>query len=207
MRNPCYKLPIFVFRMKRCLIIIFLAGFAQIGWAQPSQQDIAFNRQIDKAVELMEVGKYDSADTHLRYVIQNMKVLPTNISFYFGKNSLYLNRYKQSINWLSKYIELTGTSGRFFDEAKTLLDQAENNYREERQKEIEAMVLELRQEKEVPCNGNELVICPVCRGLGIVIKEKNFGKEYWPCPFSPDTGRLSCSDYNLLIEGKLKPKN
>jgi hypothetical protein len=69
------------------------------------------------------------------------------------------------------------------------------------------MVSELQSEKGVKCEGIETVICPVCKGLGVVIKEKKFGKEYWPCPFSDSRGLLSCSDYNLLVEGKLKPRN
>jgi hypothetical protein len=194
--------------MKRFFLAAgLIAGQVLVAQGRQVSADTQFQREIELAAGLMELGYYDSADFHLRHVIQNMNVLPTNISFYFGKNSLYIKRYKQSINWLTKYMELAGTTGRFFDESVKLLEEAEEAYRVERRNEITAMVAELKDEKKIHCQESEKVICPVCKGLGVIIKENNFGKEYWPCPFSDSRGLLSCSDYNLLKEGKLKPRN
>lgn len=207
-RPFCQITYLCVLKMKKLIYVItFLILIPLMALARQTPQDLAYQREIEIAAGLMELGAFDSADFHLRHVIQNMKVLPTKISFYFGKNSLSLKRYKQSINWLNKYMELAGTTGQFFDESVKLLEKAEEEYRLERNQEIEFMVSELHGEKGVKCEGTETIICPVCKGLGVVIKEKNFGKEYWPCPFSDARGLLSCSDYNLLIEGKLKPRN
>lgn len=165
-----------------------------------------FNREIETASALMDKGQYDSADYIFRHVIQNMKVLPTNISYYFGKNSYYIKRYKQSINWLNKYIELAGTSGQFFDDAVAVLDKAEKEYREERSRDFADMVKELSKKEQVKCEDSSMVICPVCHGLGVIVKETAWGKEFIACPFSNDDGRMSCEDYKLLLAGELKPK-
>ena len=61
---------------------------------------------MEEGVNLMEGGKYEEADRIFKRVLRNMEVLPAEISYYFGKNSYFLNQYKQSINWLNKYIEL-----------------------------------------------------------------------------------------------------
>jgi len=192
--------------MKRIISILGLILITCAVNARQVSSDIAFKREIEIASILIDEGEYDSADYLLRHVLQNMKILPNNISFYFGKNSFYLKRYKQSINWLNKYMELVGTSGQFFEESVTLLDKAEQQYRVERSVEIAEMVKKLNEEETVSCEDSDKVICPVCHGLGVVIKEVSFGKEYLPCPFSDERGLLSCPDYKLLMEGKLKPK-
>jgi len=103
-------------------------------------------------------------------------------------------------------MELAGTSGQFFKESVTLLEKAEEEYRVERKVEIAEMIEQLNTQDKVVCEDSEKVICPVCHGLGVLIKDAPFGKEYLPCPFSDARGLLSCPDYKLLMEGKLKPK-
>jgi len=170
------------------------------------QTDVSKLKDLDIGVDLLEAGKYTEADVYFRKVLKNMKVLPTNLSYYFGKNSFYLNKYKQSIDWLNKYIELEGTRGRFFSDAVEHLNNAEAEYRKQREAEIQKVVAELSAESEIDCGESGKVKCPVCLGQGVIIKEGTFGNQYTTCPFSDDQGRLTCEEYNLLIRGKLKPK-
>ena len=170
------------------------------------QTDVSKLKDLDIGVDLLEAGKYPEADVYFRKVLKNMEVLPTNLSYYFGKNSFYLNKYKQSIDWLNKYIELEGTRGRFFSDAVEHLNSAEAEYRKQREAEIQKVVAELSTESEIDCGLSGKVKCPVCLGQGVIIREGPFGNEYTTCPFSDEQGRLTCEEFNLLIRGKLKPK-
>src|SRR5688572_3156965 len=59
-------------------------------------------RQLDSGVYYMDIGEYELADRKMRYVLENVKSVPSDLTFYFGKNSYHLNNYKQSIDWLNK---------------------------------------------------------------------------------------------------------
>src|SRR5689334_11737142 len=89
-------------------------------------------RVLDSAVVLMENGEYALADTKLVYVLKNLKSVPSDLTFYFGKNSYHLNKYKQSIDWLNKYIQLKGTTGQFSKEAVEILRKTETELVKER---------------------------------------------------------------------------
>ena len=171
------------------------------------QADVSKLKDLDTGVDFLETGNYKEADVYFRKVLKKVEVLPTNLSYYFGKNSFYLNKYKQSIDWLSKYIELEGAKGRFFSDAVEHLNKAESEYRKQREAEIQKVVAELSTEREIDCGISGKVKCPVCHGEGVIIKEGAFGKEYTTCPYSDGQGMLTCEEFNLLIRGRLKPKN
>src|SRR5262245_26710719 len=75
------------------------------------------NARLDSAVELMNLGEFEAADTKYRSVLANMKSIPSDLAYYFGKNSYHLEKYKQSVDWLTKYIQLKGTTGQFSEDA------------------------------------------------------------------------------------------
>src|SRR5687767_11524793 len=58
---------------------------------------------LDSAVQYMDDGEYELADKKLVYVLSTIKSVPSDLTFYFGKNSFYLGKYKQSVDWLNKY--------------------------------------------------------------------------------------------------------
>src|SRR5689334_3227194 len=78
-------------------------------------------RVLDSAIMNIDNGEYALADKKLIYVLNNIKSVPSDLTFYFGKNSFYLKKYKQSVDWLNKYIQLKGTTGQFSKEAVELL--------------------------------------------------------------------------------------
>ena len=85
-----------------------------------SQENIK-KSQIDKVIKTSKnyilKENYSSADSLLKNIILNSKLVPSEITFLFGKNSFFINKYKQSINWLNKYIEMKGTVGKYSEEA------------------------------------------------------------------------------------------
>lgn len=161
---------------------------------------------LDEAIELMEAGKYDSANEKYKEVLAKAKPVPTDLTFFFGKNSFYLGKYQQSIDWLNKYIELKGTKGQYYEECVDLLDKSNQAYlivRKEEQKEAKQI---LASNFDIDCGPSGKVVCPVCSGNGVIVQRGAFGNIYKTCPYSDEQGYLTCDEYNQLLRGELKPK-
>ena len=99
-------------------------------------------------------------------MLDAVKVLPAEICYFFGANSYHLGKYKQSINWLNKYMELKGTSGQYFDECNSYLEKSRqeyltsNNLQKEETFEPDQQV-DYTVMPEVDCGPNGKGICPV----------------------------------------------
>ncbi|MEM0941632.1 MAG: hypothetical protein AAF600_15980 [Bacteroidota bacterium] len=162
-------------------------------------------RRMDMGAELMALGQYDSAQVLFQSVLQNMKKLPSEMAYYFGRNSYHLGKHKQSINWLNKYIQLKGTKGRYYEPAIQFLQFAEDEYLRIQRKAAEQMEVDL-ENATYDCGGLEKMLCPVCHGSGVVIHTGLFDEVYKTCPYSLGEGYLSCEEYNLFMRGDLEPK-
>ncbi|MDP4679942.1 MAG: hypothetical protein NWS46_06195 [Cyclobacteriaceae bacterium] len=182
-----------------CLLSLFCSAIAQ------EVTDPKAVTSMDKGYEAMLDGKYEIADELLRYALQNIGKLPSQLAFYFGRNSYHLKKYKQSINWLNKYITLKGTSGVHFDESVQYLELANKEYLLVRDKEVEETEEILQTTTRIDCPGDR-VHCPICKGTGVVISKGTFDLKYETCRYSGIEGILSCDEYNLFLHGQLKPK-
>ena len=201
----------------RSIGTLLLFNLMAITNANAQIDDYERNQQLkylDLGINQYENGKYEDADESFRQVLESVNVLPAEICYYFGANSFYLEKYKQSINWLNKYIALKGTSGQYFDECNKYLKKAEEKYlNASNGKVIEADVYEPSEKidytvmPKVDCGPSGMVVCPVCKGQTVIIKRSALSLEYQSCPYCDDHGNLSCDDYNLLLQGALKPKS
>ncbi len=163
-------------------------------------------RVMDEGIDFMNNQDYELANDKFKEVLAQARVVPTDLTFFFGKNSLFRGQYKQSIDWLNKYIQLKGTSGQYYTECVALLEQANKAYmliREEERKEAQTV---LSSNYQIDCGPSGKVICPVCAGKGVIIQRGAFGDVYKTCPYSDEHGNLTCEEYNLLLRGELKPK-
>lgn len=167
----------------------------------------AIMQVMDSAVRHMDEGEYALADKKLLYVLSNIKSVPSDLTFYFGKNSYYLERYKQSIDWLNKYIQLKGTSGQFYAETLAILKKSEEGILKSRAKEAIKAEQVLSTSYDIDCGPSGKVICPVCKGTTVIIKKGYINDQYQTCPYCDKHGNLTCEEYNALIRGELKPKN
>lgn len=204
------------------LTILALLVFSN-GHAQQSQEDreraeefrlqaeqrkrTALMQVLDSAVMLTEAGEFEKAETKLLYVLNNVKSVPSDLTFHFGKNSFYLGKFKQSIDWLNKYIQLKGTNGQYSTEATSLLRKAEEGLVQERAVQAKKAEQILAASYDIDCGPAGKVTCPVCKGNTVIIKKGYLSNEYKTCPFCDKHGNLTCEEYNLLIRGELKPKN
>ena len=162
--------------------------------------------QENKIVEnLILQKKYLEADSILKEKIKNSDKVSSDLTFLFGKNSFFLEKYEQSINWLNKYLELKGESGIFSDESIKFLELSNSKNLIENSKNIENVYVELYSYNYIDCQNNRKV-CPICKGTSVMIIETDVSKIYKTCPFSDNKGFLTCDEYNLFLRGKLKPK-
>lgn len=189
-------------KMRTILVSVFLL-FAVISQGQILTTEI--NRRMDVGFEMMMGGSYDSADVEFNYVLKKLSPLPSKMAYFYGRNSYHVGEYKRAINWLNKYVQLTGARGIHYEESVKYLGLAEEAYIGERNANVQAVSDELAG-VEFDCGGLEKMMCPVCDGSGVIIEAGTFEPIYKTCPYSLGEGFLSCSDYNLFMKGQLKPK-
>jgi hypothetical protein len=163
------------------------------------------NQVLDSAVQFLEQEAYADADKRFVYVLQNIKSVPSDLAYYFGKNSYHLNKFKQSVDWLNKYIQLKGTNGKFSEDAVAYLRKSEEKLLAERQVQVQQTQEILSRDYDIDCGPSGKVTCPVCSGSTVVIKKGYLGDTYKPCVYCHKNGYLSCEEYNKLLRGQLKP--
>ena len=91
------------------------------------------------------------------------------MAYLFGRNSYHLGKYKQSINWLNKYIQLKGTKGKYYEPAIQFLQYAEDEYLRIQRSQSEQFKKDIAS-AEYDCGGLEKMLCPVCHGSGVVVQ-------------------------------------
>lgn len=200
-------------------VILFTMLISSVAYGQTQQEKIQqaemeaaqmrqaqIDRTLEAGINAMNTGKHEQANDYFKEVLKASRVVPTDLTFYFGKNSFYMGKYGQSVDWLNKYIELKGTAGQFYEEATRLLAQSNQAVlliRDEERKEAKAV---LSKDYDIDCGPTGKVVCPVCSGNGVIIERGRFGDIYKTCPYSDKHGYLTCEEYNLLLKGELDPK-
>ena len=189
------------------ILAIFIVLISNTLYSQTeSRQSLLI--EIEEGVDLMDAGNYIEADRKFKRALRNLEVLPAEISFYFGKNSYFLDQYKQAINWLNKYIELKGTKGRFFEESVEYLNRAEMAYKLETEQNSNNVISELTKSNEFDCKGNTHFKCPICLGEGVLLKPGKMNNVvYQTCPYCIGDGYITCDEYKMYLRGELKPNN
>jgi hypothetical protein len=179
----------------------------QLREQQEQTRQMEVRREFDAAKALTEAQQYADADEKYRFVLANIRSVPSDLAFFFGKNSYHLQQYRQSIDWLNKYVQLKGTSGQYFQDASDILKLAESALVQTRKEESKVANEILSTSYDIDCGPSGKVTCPVCNGQTVIIKATHLGTTYRACGYCNQTGTLSCSDYNKLVRGELKPKN
>lgn len=162
-------------------------------------------QKIDSAVRLSDDGQYEAADAMFRTVLKSIRSVPSDLTFHFGKNSFLLGKYRQSVDWLNKYIQLKGTQGQYSEEAMQWLAKGETELLKEQELEAKRASEVLTGDYYIDCGPTGKVVCPTCKGSAVVVKKSYFGEVYKECPSCHKLGYLSCDDYNKLLKGKLLP--
>ena len=165
----------------------------------------AIGMKLDSAVAIMNEGDYEEAEVMFMEVLKSVRSVPSDLTFYFGKNSYFLGKYKQSVDWLNKYIQLKGTSGQFSQEAMSIKQQAEMALLKEKETEAKEASVVMAQDYDIDCGPTGKVTCPVCNGTTVIIKKGYISSTYKTCAYCHLKGVLTCVEYNQLLNGELKP--
>ncbi|MBN8652798.1 MAG: hypothetical protein J0L67_15300 [Cytophagales bacterium] len=194
------------------LVVVSVCAFAQT--EQEKLRDVEMQRQanrlrnlerqIDSVALLIDQQQYVAADAKIVNILKTVRSVPSDLTFYLGKTSFYLQKYKQSVDWLNKYIQLKGTSGQFSEEAINLKTKGEVELLKEKQTEAKQAGELLSKDFDIDCGPTGKVACPVCNGSTVIIKKTYLGETYKTCGYCNHTGALSCEDYNKLLKGQLK---
>jgi len=166
------------------------------------QQD-AF-KAMDSAVLLLKAGEYAKADEQFRQTLKTIRTVPSDLAYYFGENSFHLGKYRQAIDWLTKYIQLKGTTGSHSAEAVELLKQSEASLMAELNRQKSSTSEILSSDYDIDCGPSGKVVCPVCSGKTVIIKRTYLGEKFSTCPHCDKHGFLTCEQYNQLLRGQLK---
>lgn len=201
-------------------IFILLAATTVFGQSETEKEKIrqleiqrqadrqrAMSMKLDSAVALMNQADYQAADEKFLAILKTVKSVPSDITFYFGKNSYFLGKYKQSVDWLNKYIQLKGTSGQFSQETIALKQKAEVELLKEKEEESKQTLRVFAQDYDIDCGPTGKVTCPVCNGSTVIIKKGYITNTYKTCAYCNLKGVLSCEDYNKLLRGELRPSS
>ena len=206
--------------LRKTLLVLLLATayintFAQTEAEREKIREREIQRQADKqrvvgmkldsAVAIMNEGNYQEADEMFLEVLKSVRSVPSDLTFYFGKNSYFLGKYKQSIDWLNKYIQLKGTSGQFSQEAMSIKQQSETALLKEKEIEVKQASQIMAQDFDIDCGPTGKVTCPVCNGTTVIIKKGYISNTYKTCAYCHLKGVLTCEEYNKLLKGELKP--
>ena len=160
---------------------------------------------MDKGVDAMNNGYHEAADQFFRDALSKFNKLPSNLTYYFGRNSYHLGKYKQSISWLNKYLALKGTAGQYHEEVSKYLDLSNEAFKKQREAEVGRTIKQLTTKGYFDC-ASDYVRCPICNGTGVLITPGKFGAIYQTCPYSGLSGKLSCDEYNDYLNGELEKK-
>lgn len=177
---------------------------AAIELARENEKQRLLLQTMDSAAVMMEMGEYQAADVRLQYVLKNIKSVPSDLAYYFGENSFHLGLTRQSIDWLNKYIQLKGTTGKFSKEAIECLKKAEAAFSSVKTEEARNATEILSKNFDIDCGPTGKVVCPVCNGSTVVVKRSYLGDTYKTCAYCNKLGYLTCDEYNKLLRGQLK---
>jgi hypothetical protein len=176
----------------------------QLEEQKKNEKQRAINQTLDSAVVMMETGAHAEADVKFLFVLKNIKSVPSDLAYYFGENSYHLGKYKQSVDWLNKYIQLKGASGKYSEKAVERLKESESKLLEEKQTvAIQAQEI-LSRDYDIDCGPSGKVNCPVCGGSKVIVKKTYLGETYKACTHCHEKGYLTCEEYNKLLRGQLK---
>lgn len=189
-------------KMRGVILVMFIIGSFKV----QAQSSIAAS--IEQANNLVDIEDYDQANKAFLALMHPDSLLPDELCYFFGKSLFHTGYVEQCEQLLTKYLNLTDTSGLHYDSAMVYMRLING----EDFGKAEPAVLSQNHESnehphnssgEDPCQGNEFIVCPVCNGSGVIVSEGTFGNFYQACPYSDSHGRMPCRNYTEYLNGNL----
>ncbi|WP_009032598.1 outer membrane protein assembly factor BamD [Indibacter alkaliphilus] len=170
-------------------------------------------RLFNYALEEMEKGDYERANTYFRQIIENNLPLSPEMPYYFAVTLYELGQYDNSMNFVNRYLQINGRNAEKFEEAKSLeaklkepLDaiRACDFCNKQGYRLMTCTTCEGAKELEQDCSlckQRGVVGCNKCFGNGILTKRNVFNLiEYHECDQCSGEGKHTCPN----CDGNLK---
>lgn len=205
--NPFSKCFISVFTF----LLLFSYGNETFAQAKPNLG--GSSRLFSYALEEMEKGDYERANTYFRQIIENNLPISPEMPYYFAVTLYELEQYDNSMNFVNRYIQINGRNAEKFEEAKALeaklkepLDaiKACDFCNKQGYRIIACTTCEGAKELEQTCSlckERGVVGCNKCFGKGLLTKRNVFNLiEYHECDQCDGLGKHTCP----VCDGDLK---
>ncbi|MTI30604.1 hypothetical protein E1171_07245 [Cytophagales bacterium RKSG123] len=196
--------------MKRYNIIAFLmilvcfTSFTVVN-AQTTKPNKKVMELFKEAKQQMGEGNYESANITFRKMLATRSVLPTEMSYYFAQTLFQIGQFRNSQNFLNKYLDLNGKGAEFYNESIALQDKLDRKLN----KAFYCSLCDLNGYKITPCEtckmtgkiqktcpycrGQSLARCTLCNGKTVTVKKNVFGEfEYRTCQQCKGKGYSTC---------------
>ncbi|HAA23636.1 MAG TPA: hypothetical protein DCR93_39740 [Cytophagales bacterium] len=172
--------------------------------AQTSSEPLV-NQYLEQAKNLMYEGKYQDANVVFRKMLALNTTLPEDMSYLFAETLYHLGQHKNSQNFLTKYLTLTGRAGSYYEpalELQELLDVAMRavtncrfcNGAGFRLVDCTTCNQEGTLDKTCPnCQGHGRTQCQKCYGEGVLVSLNKLGtRQYATCDNCDGKGIHTC---------------
>jgi len=166
----------------KSLLFFFLLASSLVGQAQNSGGRA--KALLEEAKGYMAKEDFLAADKKFRQILSLNEVVPTEALYFFAFTLEKNHQLQSSRNFLDKYLDLTGKSGEYFNEARML------------QNKLDVLAKEIEACNYCDNDGFRLITCAVCDGTGHVDDK---------CPLCHGFGEITCR--KCLGEGVQISKN
>ncbi|CAN5263637.1 hypothetical protein BH23BAC1_BH23BAC1_33630 [soil metagenome] len=197
---PMYKSAFFF------LLVILGLNIAYPAVGQQSMTDLKIEHYMKEAKAHMDAGNYEEANLSFRKMLTLRATLPSEMCYYFAVTLYNINQFHNSKNFITKYLNLTGTSGPYYKDMLVLNDLIEEKYKEIKDCDLcdskgyafkDCHQCHGAGHTSVACNyckGKGMTTCMACSGNGVKITENVFKeKEYKACNVCESKGYTTCT--------------
>jgi len=175
------------------LLVGLFSGFVE---AQDRSDSLLY-QFYGEALNHIDKKNFEKADESFKKVFSLKTTMPDELAYFYGYTQLNLFNFKKGREFLQKYLELRGDTGRFSSYASTYLNYADcqefGNYKV---KEIcNACDGHGTAQAECPtCQGKGREICDLCGSIGLIKKRDQFGESFATCTKCTGMGFFTCTN-------------
>jgi DnaJ-class molecular chaperone len=163
------------------------------------------SRLMSNAIQEMERGDFEKANSFFRQIIESNLPIPQEMPYFFAETLFELGQYDNSSNFLKKYLEINGFRGDNYESAKQLEKRLEQPLQEiltcqlcdrrgYRYEVCETCSGQKRLSQSCNfCRARGIVGCNSCKGSGLVTRRNIFNiTEYYECERCSGQGKITC---------------
>ena len=191
-------------------LIFWLSTISLVGTlAQSRNASDLTQKYLEEAKALNASGDYDAANIKFRQILALNEVIPAEMCYHFAETLYAIGQFQNSKNFVSKYFELTGTTGENYREVKKLEEMVDAkldvirachrcNTVGYRYKPCQTCSQTgVVEERCYYCQGHGIAVCTKCKGNGVLISANALGgSDYRTCDRCEGNGKEICPTCN-----------